>query len=103
MKRGWRWRAERFLARRPLAIEFILGHDLVAAGAFGEIERAVAAIDQIAHRLARLKLPDADRDRDVGQHLAGRAAGERAHRDRAADALRGRAGSRELPAPAAPA
>src|SRR2546423_6977918 len=81
MKPAWRWRAERFLARRPLAIEFILGHDLVAAGALGEIERAVAAIDQIAHRLARLKLPDTDRDRDVGQDFAGRAAGGGALRD----------------------
>src|SRR5437016_1037928 len=96
MKPAWRWRAERFLARRPLALEFILGHDFVAAAALGEIERAVAAIDQIAHRLARLKLPDADRDRDVGQHLAGRAAGDGALRDRAADPFGSRLAGREI-------
>ena len=76
------------LSPRPvLRFEIVLGHDPVAAAFLGEIERAIAAIDQIRHRLAELKLSDADRHRDAGKHLAGRAAGDTALRDRAANTL----------------
>ena len=40
------------LARGQFAIEIVLGHDPIAATFLGEIERAIAAIDQIRHRLA---------------------------------------------------
>src|SRR3979411_3060769 len=74
-----RWQAN--LARRQFAIEFGLGHDPVAAGFLRVIERAIAAIDQIRHRLAELKLCNTDGNRDVGKSLSCRAAGDTALRD----------------------
>src|SRR5450631_172694 len=75
------------LARLQLAIEFVLGHDPVAAGSLGEIQRAIASLDQIRHRLAELKLSDPDGNRDAGKNLPGRAAGDATLRDCPADAL----------------
>jgi hypothetical protein len=69
------------LARLQLAIEFVLGNDPVASGSLGEIERAIASLDQIRHRLAELKLSNPDRDRDAGKNLPGRAAGDATLRD----------------------
>ena len=73
---------ETALTRGPLAIEFNFGDDPVAAGSLGQIKRAVTTIDQLRHRLAQLKLPDADRHRDAGKRFAGRAAGNLAFLDR---------------------
>src|SRR6266849_7657139 len=84
------------LARLQLAIKFVLGHDPVASGSLGEIERAIAAIDQIRHRLAHLKLPDADGNRDAGKYLPGRAASDRTLRDGAAYALGNRRAGGEV-------
>src|SRR5258708_19753635 len=62
-----------------LALEIELAHDPVAAGFLGKIERAVAAIDQIRHRLAVLELSDADRYRDLRKDFSGGAAGDLPH------------------------
>src|SRR6202163_939725 len=75
------------LACLQLAIEFVLGHDPVASGSLGQIERAIASLDQIRHRLAELKLSDSDGNRDAGKNLPGRAAGDATLRDCPAYAL----------------
>src|SRR5262249_12651947 len=75
------------LTDRELAIELELSDDAIPAELLGKIQCAVAAIDQIRHRLAELELADTDRHRDRRQHLAGRAAGELALRNGASDTL----------------
>src|SRR5436190_17625584 len=72
---------------RGLRLELLLGHHAVTAGTLGLVQRAVAALDHIFHRLAGLELADADRHGDPRQFLAGGAAGDLALRKRAADAL----------------
>src|SRR5450631_1160739 len=84
------------LARLQLAIEFVLGHDPVAAGSLGEIQRAIASLDQIRHRLAELKLSNPDGNRDAGKNLPGRAAGDAGFRDQAAYALGNRQAGGEV-------
>jgi hypothetical protein len=84
------------LAGSQLTIKFVLGHDPVASGSLGEIKRAIAAIDQIRHRLAHLKLPDTDGNRDAGKYLPGRAASDRTLRDGAAYALGNRRAGGEV-------
>src|SRR5436190_10715221 len=59
-----------------LRLELLLAHHAVAAGSLGLIHRAVAALDQIIHRLAEQELADADRHRYAWQLLAGGAAGD---------------------------
>src|SRR4051794_11979735 len=70
-----------------LAIELELGDDAVAAELLGQIERTVAAVDEISHRLAELELADADRHRDLRQDLAGGPPGELAVGDGASDPI----------------
>jgi hypothetical protein len=55
------------LAPGQFATKLLLGHDPVPATSLGEIERAIASIDQIRHRLAELKLSNANRHRDAGK------------------------------------
>src|SRR5258708_36077770 len=82
----WRHGGTGELARQ-LAIQFEFARDAVAAGSFGEIERAVASLDQIRHRLARPKLSNPDRDRNARKNFPGRTPGDLTLRDRAANAL----------------
>src|SRR5215470_418018 len=74
-----------------LELQIELARHPVTASLLGQIERAVAAVDQIRHRLAILKLSDADRYGNLRKYLAGGAAGELALRDRPANALGDRA------------
>src|SRR3954466_14450172 len=69
------------------AFEFEFADDAVSSGLLGQIECAVAAIDEVRHRLAELKLTDTDRDRDLGENLSGRTTSKLAVRDRPPDAF----------------
>src|ERR1700752_2420392 len=73
--------------RRPLGLDLPLRHDAIAAALLGLVERAVAAIDQIFHGLAKMELADADRHGRAGQLLAGGAACDLALGERPAEAL----------------
>src|SRR3977135_721302 len=66
-------RAGAALARRRCLclFELGLGDDPIAPGLLGQIERLVAAVDQVGHRFAALELRHPDRDRDAGQGFAG--------------------------------
>src|SRR5215472_15439543 len=87
--------AETGLPDRALRLEFILGDDKIASALLGLIERTVAALDEILHRLAGLKLADADRHGDARQCLAGGAAGNGALGKRTTDTFgRRRAGGK---------
>src|SRR6266481_1337720 len=68
----------------------------ITAGFLGKIERAVAAIDQIRHRLAVLELSDADRYRDLRKDFSGGATGKLTFGDRSANALGNQAASRQV-------
>src|SRR6185437_2897133 len=72
------------------------GDDPVAAVLLGEIERAVAALDQSGDRLAVAELRHADRHGNARQRLAGRTAGDVALANRATDALGDRARRGEI-------
>src|ERR1700686_3189519 len=75
---------ESALVRSQFAIKLVLGHDPVPAVSLGEVERAIASLNQIRHRLAELKLSNANGNRDAGKKLPGRAAGDATLGDQAA-------------------
>ena len=77
------------LPRLALRLKVALGDHAIPAAFLGLVERAVAAVDQVFHGFAELKLADPDRHGDARQFLAGGAAGDLAVGKRRADPLGG--------------